>query len=248
MPDDLPAADADMQDRREDSDMSASVLQKIFDFFARQVSLAMNSTRRAPGPVPVTPTEAATTATATTASASQAQTLCTPQTQCPPVTSAFVPLSAGGTVYLHHHQRRGLRRCNTLQVRPFFPPPVCLPMPTLSLPTRGCMGLSLTFGHPITPSPTPPPLAGLAWLPRARLQLPPSYPPPCLSTNHRPTTAPLHRRRCSFKMSATRSQRRDRPTIPLSIIIPALPNIRLSGARVALSRSKNIRVPVRQRR
>ena len=51
--------------------------------------------RRAPGLVPVTPTEAATTATATTASASrQAQTVCMPQTQCPPVTSAFVPLSA----------------------------------------------------------------------------------------------------------------------------------------------------------
>ena len=97
MPDDLPAADADMQDRREDSDLSASALQKISDIVARQVSLAMNSmNRRAPGPVPVAPTEAATTATATTASASQAQTVCMPQTQRPPVTSTFVPLSAGG--------------------------------------------------------------------------------------------------------------------------------------------------------
>ena len=90
-----------------------------------------------------------------------------------------------------------------------FFPPVChdLPMPTLPLPIRGCMGLSLTCGHPTTPSPTPPPLAGLAWLPRARLQPPPSYPPPCPSTSHRPTTAQL-RRRCSSRMSATRSQRR----------------------------------------
>ena len=119
-------------------------------------------------------------------------------------------------------------------------------MPTLSLPTRGCMGQSLTFGHPTTPSPTPPPLAGLAWLPRARLQPPPSYPPPCPSTNHRPTTAQLRRRRYSLKMSATRSQRRDRPTIPSSIILPALPNFRLSGARVALSRSKNTTVPSEQ--
>ena len=81
VPDDLPAADADMQDRREDSDLSASALQKISDIVTRQVSLAMNSmNRRAPGLVPVTPTEAATTATATTASASQAQTVCMPQT------------------------------------------------------------------------------------------------------------------------------------------------------------------------
>ena len=50
VPDDLPAADADMQDRREDSDLSASALQKISDIVTRQVSLAMNSTRRAPGP------------------------------------------------------------------------------------------------------------------------------------------------------------------------------------------------------
>ena len=149
VPDDLPAADAD---RREDSDLSASALQKIYDIVTRQVSLAMNSmNRRAPGPVPVNPTEAATTATATTASASQAQTVCVPQTQCSPVTSAFVPLSAGGyslpstsstpwTPTSQHHS--GL---------PFFPP-VChgLPMPTLSLPIRGCMGLSLTFGHPRT--------------------------------------------------------------------------------------------------
>ena len=92
---DFPAASADMQDR-DDSDLSASVLQKISDTVARQVSLAMNSTQRAPGPVPVTPTEATTTATATKASASQAQTVCLPQTQCPPVTSVFVPLSAGG--------------------------------------------------------------------------------------------------------------------------------------------------------
>ena len=56
MPDDLPAADADMQDRREDSDLSASALQKISDIVTRQVSLAMNSmNRRAPVPVPVTP-------------------------------------------------------------------------------------------------------------------------------------------------------------------------------------------------
>ena len=97
VPDDLPAADANMQDRREDPDLSASALRKISDIVARQVSLALNSmNRRAPGPVHVTPTEAATTATATTASASQAQTVCMPQTQCPPVTSALVPLSAGG--------------------------------------------------------------------------------------------------------------------------------------------------------
>ena len=56
MPDDLPAADADMLDRREDSDLSASALQKISDIVTRQVSLAMNSmNRRAPVPVPVTP-------------------------------------------------------------------------------------------------------------------------------------------------------------------------------------------------
>ena len=83
----------------------------------------------------------------------------------------------------------------------------------------------------------------MAW--RARLQPPPSYPPPCPSTNHRPTTAHL-RRRCSLRMSATRSQRRDRSTIPSSIYIPALRNFRLSGARVALSRSKNTRVPSEQ--
>ena len=90
---DFPAASADMQGR-DDSDLSASVLQKISDIVARQVSLAMNSTQRAP--VPVTLTEATTTATATKASASQAQTVCLPQTQCPPVTSVFVALSAGG--------------------------------------------------------------------------------------------------------------------------------------------------------
>ena len=90
--DDFPAASADTQDR-DDSDLSASVLQKISDIVARQVSLAMNSTQRAPGSVPVTLTEPATT---TTASASQAQTVCMPQTQCPLVTSVFVPLSAGG--------------------------------------------------------------------------------------------------------------------------------------------------------
>ena len=89
---DFPAAKADMQDR-DDSDLSASVLQKISDTVARQVSLAMNSTQRAPGPVPVTLTEAAMTAMAT---ASQAQTVCLPQTRFPPVTSVFVPLSAGG--------------------------------------------------------------------------------------------------------------------------------------------------------
>ena len=186
VPDDLPAADADMQDRREDSDLSASALQKISDIVTRQVSLAMNSmNRRAPGPVPVTPTEAATTATA---SASQAQTVCMPQTQCPPVTSNFVPLSAGGyslpstsstprTSTLQHHSGQAV----------FFPP-VChgLPMPTLALPIRGSMGLSLTFGHPTTPSPTPPPPAGLAWLPRARLQPPSSYPLPVRV----PTTGP----------------------------------------------------------
>ena len=89
---DFPAANVDMQDW-DDSDLSASVLQKISDIVARQVSLAMNSTLRAPGSVPVTLTEATTTATD---SASQAQTVCMPQTRCPPVTSVFVPLSAGG--------------------------------------------------------------------------------------------------------------------------------------------------------
>ena len=43
VPDDLPAADAD---RREDSDLSASALQKIYDIVTRQVSLAMNSMNR----------------------------------------------------------------------------------------------------------------------------------------------------------------------------------------------------------
>ena len=71
---DLPAADANMRDRREDPDLSASALQKISDIVDRPVSLALNSmNRRAPGSVPVTPTEAAATATATAASANQAQ-------------------------------------------------------------------------------------------------------------------------------------------------------------------------------
>ena len=104
---DFPATNADMQDR-DDSNLSASVLQKISDTVARQVSLAMNSTQRALGPVPVTPTEATTTATATKASASQAQTVCLPQTRCPPVTSSFVLSRQEGTFYLHHHQRCGL--------------------------------------------------------------------------------------------------------------------------------------------
>ena len=172
--------------------------------------------RRAPGSVSVTPTEAATTATA---SASQAQTVCMPQTQFPPVTSAFVPLSVGRGVPSAFNiiNAADFDVATSFRSGRFFPP-VChgLPMPTLPLPIRGCMGLSLTCGHPTTPSPTPPPLAGLAWLPRARLQPPPSYPPPCPSTSHRPTTAQL-RRRCSLRMSATRSQRRDRPTIPSNI-------------------------------
>ena len=107
---------------------------KISDIVARQVSLALNSmNRRAPGPVHVTPTEVATTATATTASASQAQTVGMPQTQCPPVTSAFVPLSAGGyslpltsstplTATLHHSGQAVFSSC--LSRSPYaYPPP-----------------------------------------------------------------------------------------------------------------------------
>ena len=137
VPDDLPAADANMQDRREDPDLSASALQKISDIVARQVSLALNSmNRRAPGPVHVTPTEVATTATATTASASQAQTVGMPQTQCPPVTSAFVPLSAGGyrlpstsstplTLTLQHHSGQAVFFLLSVTVS------LCLPSPFL---------------------------------------------------------------------------------------------------------------------
>ena len=130
----MPAADANMQDRREDPDLSASALQKISDIVARQVSLALNSmNRRAPGPVHVTPTEVAATATATTASASQAQTVGMPQTQCPPVTSAFVPLSAGGyslpltsstplTSTVHHSGQAVFSSC--LSRSPYaYPPP-----------------------------------------------------------------------------------------------------------------------------
>ena len=48
---DLPAAaaDVDMQDR-EDSDLSASVLRKISDIVARQVSLALKQQSASPGP------------------------------------------------------------------------------------------------------------------------------------------------------------------------------------------------------
>ena len=118
--------------------------------------------RRAPGPVPVTPTEAATIATA---SASQAQTVCKPQTQCPPVTSAFVPLSAGGyslpstsstprTSTLHHSGQAVFSSCHGL------------PMPTLSLPIRGCMGYGDVWGHSLLciRLPPHPPLLSRGWL------------------------------------------------------------------------------------
>ena len=156
MPDDLPAADAD---RREDSDLSASALQKIYDIVIRQVSLAMNSmNRRAPGPVPATSTDAATTATATTASASQAQTVCMPQTQCSPVTSAFVPLSTFNIISAADFDvttsfRSGCSFLLSVTVS------LCLPSPFLY---GDVWGYPLFSG--IRPPPHPPLLLSRGWL------------------------------------------------------------------------------------
>ena len=186
------------------------------DFWhCRQTGVA--STPRAPGPVPVTPTEAATTATATTASASQAQTVCMPLTQCPPVTSAFVPLSAGGyslpstsstprTSTLQHHSGQAVLSSRLSRS------PYAYPLPSYTW-MYGAIPYFRASDYPLT---HPSSSRGLS---RARLQPSASYPSPCPSTNHRPTTVQLRRRRCSLKMSATRSRRRDRPTIPSSIYL-----------------------------
>ena len=246
MPDDLPAADANMQDRREDPDLSASALQKISDIVARQVSLALKSmNQRAPGPVHVTPTEAATTATATMASASQAQTVCMPQTQCPPVTSAFVPLSAGGyslpltsstplTSTLHHSGQAVFSSC--LSRSPYaYPPHSYTGM-------YGAIPYSRASDYPLT-HPSYSRGAGLA-------SEGPTATPTQLSPSLSEYQPQAHDCAASSSMqfedvSDEESEERS-PHIPFEHI-PALRNFRLSGlSSVALSRSKNTRVPSEQ--
>ena len=245
VPDDLPAADANMQDRREDPDLSASALQKISDIVARQMSLALNSmNRRAPGPVHVTPTEAATTATATTASASQAQTVCMPQTQCPPVTSALVPLSAGGyslpltsstplTSTLHRSGQAVFSSC--LSRSPYaYPPPSYTGM-------YGAIPYSRASDYPLT-HPSSSRGAGLA-------SEGPTATPTQLSPSLSEYQPQAHDCAASSSMqfedvSDEESEERS-PHNPFGHI-PALRDFRLSGARVALSRSKNTRVPSEQ--
>ena len=239
VPDDLPAADANMQDRREDPDLSASALQKISsDIVARQVSLALNSmNRRAPGSVPVTPTEAATTATATTASASQAQTVCMPQTQCPPVTSAFVPLSAGGyslpstsstplTSTLHHSGQAVFSSC--LSRSPYaYPPPSYTGM-YRAIPYLRASDYPLTH-------PSPSRGAGLASEgPTATpTQLSPSLSEYQPQAHDCAALSSMQFEDVSDEESEERS-----PHNPFEHI-PDLRNFRLSGARVALSRSQS---------
>ena len=231
-----------MQDRREDSDLSASVLQKISDIVDRQVSLAMNSTRRAPGPVPVTPTEAATTAAATTASASQAaQTVCMPQTQCPPVTSAFVPLSAGGyslpsrsstprTSTLHHSGQAVFSSCRSRS-------PYASPLPSCTgmygaIPYLRASDYPLTH-HSFSRG------AGLA-------SEGPTATPIQLSPTLSEYQPQAHDCSASSSMQfedVSDEESGERPPHNPFEHIPALRNFCLSGARVALSRSKNTRVP-----
>ena len=246
VPDDLPAADADMQDRREDSDLSASALQKISDIVARQVSLAMNSmNRRAPGPVPVAPTEAATTATATTASASQAQTVCMPQTQCPTVTSAFVPLSARGyslpstsstprTSTLQHHSGQAVFSSCLLRSPYAYP-----------LPSYTGMYVAISYlrasDYPLT-HPSSSRGAGLA--PEGPTATPTQL-SPSLSEYQPQAHDCAALSSMQFEDANDEESEEKSPHNPFEHI-PALRSFRLSGARVALSRSKNTRVPSEQ--
>ena len=245
VPDDLPAADANMQDRREDPDLSASALRTISDIVARQVSLALNSmNRRAPGPVHVTPTEVAATATATTASASQAQTVGMPQTQCPPVTSAFVPLSAGGyslpltsstplTSTVHHSGQAVFSSC--LSRSPYaYPPPSYTGV-------YGAIPYSRASDCPLI-HPSSSRGAGLA-------SEGPTATPTQLSPSLSEYQPQAHDCAASSSMQfedVSDEESEERPPHNPFEHIPALRNFRLSGARVALSRSKNTRVPSEQ--
>ena len=235
MPDDLPAADSDMQDRREDSDLSSSALQKISDIVARQVSLAMNSmNRRAPGPVPITPTEAATTATA---SASQAQTVCMPQTQCPPVTSNFVPLSAGGyslpstsstprTSTLQHHSGQAVLFSPSCLSRS----PSAYPLPSYT-GIYGAIPYFRASDHPLT---HPSSSRGASLASEGPTATPTQLSHDCAASSS-----------MQFEDVSDEESEERLPHNPFEHI-PALRNFRLSGARVTLSRSKNTRVPSEQ--